>query len=92
MPLPERLQRELAAKREAESRRARRDTWRDIGLTCLQVIVWCVLGLASLLTSFHVRDDLTGRMLFWGGLAVGNGGMLFTLLAAYRRGEARGDW
>jgi hypothetical protein len=92
VPLPDHLQRELSAKREAESRRARRDTWRDIALTCVQVIFWCVVGLGALLTSFHVHDDLIGRMLFWGGLAVGNGGMLFTLLAAYRRGEARGDW
>jgi hypothetical protein len=42
--------------------------------------------------SFHTTDTSYGRMAFFGGLGVGNGGVIFTLLAVYRRGEARGDW
>lgn len=92
MPLPASIQAELSARRAEEHRRARRDTWRDIGLTCLQLMGWCAAGLISLAFSFHVSDEAMGRILFWGGLAMGNGGMLSTLLAAYRRGERRGDW
>lgn len=92
MPLPASIQAELSAKRAREHERARRDTWRDIGLTCLRLIAWCIAGLVPLAYSFHVNDLLTGRILFWSGLGLGNGGMLFTLMAAYRRGENRGDW
>jgi hypothetical protein len=33
-----------------------------------------------------------GRIAFWGGLLIGNGGVMFTLIRAYLRGERRGEW
>ena len=51
-----------------------------------------VVGVCAILWSAHTTSRLYGLMAFWGGLALGNGGMLFTLMAAYRRGEERGDW
>ncbi len=53
---------------------------------------WCAIGLFFLAWSFHTTDEMLGRAAFWGGLGVGNGGMIFTLLRYYRKGEDRGDW
>ncbi len=92
MPIPADLQAELTAKRAAEHREASRDTLRDLLVSCLQVAFWCALGVALVLFSFHVHGYALGRIFFWAGLGAGNGGMLFSILAAYRRGEKRGDW
>jgi hypothetical protein len=42
--------------------------------------------------SAHTTDEVLGHAAFWGGLGLGNSGIIYTLLAAYRRGEKRGDW
>ena len=82
----------LQQRRRAEAVEARRDTRRDLLRTALECVFWCGLGILLLLWSFHTDDDTLGHAAFWAGLGVGNGGWLRAVLAAYRRGEQRGDW
>ena len=92
MPLPTHLLEEMAARRRHEAVQADRDRLRDHVRTALLCVVWCCVGLYLLGMAFHTTDVELGGMYFLGGLAAGNGGIIFTLLAAYRRGERRGDW
>jgi hypothetical protein len=92
MPLPSHITTEIGRKRAREHLLANRDTRRALAFTALLCLVWTALGLALVLYSFHVQEPTMGRLAFWGGLGVGNGGVVFTILEAYRRGEKRGDW
>jgi hypothetical protein len=82
----------MAAKRRAEAELARRDTFWSYVLTALMCAGWAGLGIFLLMWSAHTTSLTYGRIAFWAGCAVGNGGILFTLIAAYARGEQRGDW
>lgn len=92
MPLPPDILEELARKRRAESRLANRDRVQDFALTVLYCLLWAAAGLACIAVSAHTTVMWFAKAMFWTGLGVGNAGILFTLLAAYRRGEQRGDW
>jgi membrane associated rhomboid family serine protease len=92
MPLPRDMLEELGRKRLGESRLADRDKLRDLALTALRCWFWAVAGLACIAWSMHTTVMWLGRAAFWSGLAIGNSGIVFTLLGAYRRGERRGDW
>lgn len=83
---------ELIARREAEHRRATSDTFRDLAKTSLQMVGWVLAGWTFIAFSVHTTNEIVGRILWWTGLAVWIPGVLFALLAAYRRGERRGDW
>lgn len=82
----------IAARDEAAQVEANRDRRRDLGLTALVCLGWSALGIACILWSGHTTNYTYGTMAFYSGLGVGNGGIIFTLLGAYRRGEKRGDW
>lgn len=73
---------------EDSDRIRRRDFYRG-AVACL---AWSAIGTFGVLWSAHTTDLTLGQLAFFGGLGVGNGGIIFTLLAVYRRGEARGDW
>ena len=92
MPLPKPLLEEMAVRRATENELAERDKLRDYILSALQCLGWCALGVFCILWSAHTTSMTWGRAAFYGGIGIGNGGILFTLLAAYRRGEQRGDW
>lgn len=92
MPLPEELRDAIAARRLAESAAADRERLRDLLWSSLHCLLWAGAGLFCIMWSAHTTDVTWGRMAFFGGLGVGNGGIIFTILAAYRRGEQRGDW
>jgi hypothetical protein len=92
MPLPRELLDQMAAKRAHESVEADRDRRRDHVRTALQCLGWCALGVYCIGWALHTTDEGLGRIFLFLGLAIGNGGIIFTLLAAYRRGERRGDW
>lgn len=92
MPLPNELLEEMAARRAAAEEAAERDRARDLASGMLACVGWLALGLFLIMWSAHTTDLTLGRMAFWGGLGVGNGGIIFTLLAVWRRGERRGDW
>lgn len=92
MPLRKELLEEMARAREAaelEAERVRRlDTIRT-GALC---VMWMLIGLYLLGWSMHTTDDRYAAPAFYAGVIVGNGGIILTLLRAYRRGEQRGDW
>ena len=83
---------ELITKRAAEYSAAQRDKFLDFTLTALLCLVWSALGIFLILLGAHLTHPVYARVAFYAGIAVGNGGIIFTLLAAYRRGEKRGDW
>ncbi len=74
---------------ELDMARVRR---RDMFRSALECLVSCGVGMLGVGMAAHVHDHPTGMIFWWGGLAVGYSGMAASLLAAYRRGEKRGDW
>ncbi len=70
---------------------ARRVMWRDLAVSALMCMVWCLAGLALIGMALHVIGEV-GWVWFWGGLLIGNGGIILTLARLYRRGTDRGDW
>lgn len=73
-------------------REARRDYWRDIRKTMRHLAFWVAVGLALMGSGLHSTSKDLGRILWLGGQTVWISGVLFALLAAYRRGSERGDW
>lgn len=92
MPLPQEILEEMARRYEAYSVLAERDKLWDYARTALVCLLWSALGIMCILWSGHTSNLMYGRIAFFGGLGLGNDGIIFTLLAAYRRGEKRGDW
>lgn len=92
MPPPRDLLEQMGAARRREHESAERDRRRDLLRTAAACLAWCALGVFLVAWSFHTTDARLGRIAFLGGLIVGNGGMVWALAAAYRRGERRGDW
>ena len=92
MPIPREISEELQRRRLAEHREAERDKRWDYARTALQCWGWCIVGLALIAWSFHSTEYAFARAAFWAGIGIGNAGIVFSILALYRRGEARGDW
>ena len=92
MPIPQRLRDELSAGRAEEAELAGRDKARALVWTALACIGWAGAGIFCLMWSAHTTDVKAGWMAVWAGLLIGNGGVIFTLLRAYVRGERRGYW
>ena len=92
MPMKPELYKELQAKREAEHHAAERDRqWAMVrsGIACL---AWATLGLVFYAFAFHTTDAGMADIYKWGAYVITYGGVSFTLLRAYRKGENRGDW
>jgi hypothetical protein len=51
-----------------------------------EYVIWLVVGLFLMFWSFHTTDTRYAGLAFWGGIGLGDAGMLFTLIRA--RGEA----
>jgi hypothetical protein len=83
----EQIERNAAAERVA-----RRDRWRSLGRSLVELLLSIAVGFALIGYSAHTRDEALGRTLFDVGRLAWIAGVLVTLLAAYRRGERRGDW
>ncbi|MEO8337331.1 MAG: hypothetical protein ABI664_20300 [bacterium] len=92
MPIEPKLYRELIEQHEQAHRAAKSDTLRDLLLTCGHLLFWVVLGLVFLGMALHTTDRSWGNIFWKAGHTVWITGVLFSLLAAYRRGEKRGDW
>jgi hypothetical protein len=92
MALERPYEQEQMARDALLEREARRDYWRDIFRTMRHLAFWVAVGLAIMGSALHTHDVVLGRMLWLGGQTVWLAGVLFSLLAAYRRGERRGDW
>jgi hypothetical protein len=65
---------------------------RDLSISAVTCLGWALAGIACIAWSAYTSDLFAGRIAFYGGIGLGNGGVIFTLLGAYRRGEKRGDW
>jgi hypothetical protein len=92
MPLPKHILEDLAARRARENEAAERDEMRLMMVTSAWCIFWSLAGILSILWSAHTTNLFHGRIAFYAGIGLGNGGILFTLLNAYRVGEKRGYW
>ncbi|HEX3158423.1 MAG TPA: hypothetical protein VHQ45_07880 [Gemmatimonadaceae bacterium] len=92
MPPPRHIIEEMQLRRTREAEGADRDRRRALMVTALICVAWSALGLFLVGWSLHTTDTLMGELAFTSGVGLGNGGILFTLLDAYRRGERRGDW
>lgn len=90
-PLSEILD-EMAVAHLRDAAASDRDRWKDFGRTALECVLWSCMGIACIGWALHTTDMAYGKAAFYAGIAIGNGGVIFSLLAAYRRGEARGDW
>ncbi len=83
---------EMATAHLQQAAESERDKWKDMGVTALHCVFWAWLGIACIGLALHTTDITYGKAAFYAGVAIGNGGVIFSLLAAYRRGEERGDW
>lgn len=92
MPMPRKYLDEQMAGRERAEHEARRETTRDLLRACSHILFWVLCGLALLGLALHTDDRTVGLAFWWGGHAVWVGGVSWAILAAYRRGERRGDW
>jgi hypothetical protein len=92
MPIPRTSYDELIARSEAAHRAAQSDAVRDMLKTCGHMVFWVLAGWTFIGLAAHSTNETVGWILYWTGLAVWIPGVLFSLLAAYRRGEKRGDW
>lgn len=55
-----------------------------------EYLVWFVVGLFLLFWSMHTTDTRYASLAFWGGIGLGDGGMLMALLRARRDMEQCG--
>jgi hypothetical protein len=92
MPTPRMDYEELIARRETEHHAAEGDRFRDLAKTCVHMVFWVLVGWVFIGFSAHTTNVIVGKVFFWTGFALWIPGVLFALLAAYRRGEKRGDW
>jgi hypothetical protein len=89
-PIPTREER--ARQMRASGRDADRERWRDLIFTSARCFGWMLVGLALLESAYHTSDAKLGMVFWWGGITVGNAGVLVTVFRAFRRGQNRGDW
>jgi hypothetical protein len=87
LPTPAERAAQLDAAHRAWSRRRR---WRVL-LQITGCLGSAIAGLFLIGLGVHVTDEGTGRIAFWSGLLVGNGGILATLLASYLHADRTGD-
>jgi O-antigen/teichoic acid export membrane protein len=92
VPIDKRLYEEMQVKREAEHRAAERDRRWSLLVSCVSCLVWAFLGLVCYGFAFHTTDAGLAEIFKWGAYVITYGGVSFTLLRAYRKGEKRGDW
>lgn len=82
----------IGREREQASREADRLYRWELIRVCVEMLGWTAVGLVIAAFSFHVRDRDTGMIFLYGGMLVNWSGVLWAMVSAYRRGEARGDW
>lgn len=71
--------------------KADRTAWRAAFLRdAAEYLVWFVAGLLLMGWSFRTTDSRYAELAFWGGMLVGDGGMLFVLVRRQRRSIEKG--
>ena len=91
MSLRQQLLEEVGRQREAAELQTRRAVRRALVRCGALCVGWMLLGLYLLGWAVHTTDEHYGRIAFYSCVIVGNAGILYTLLATYRRLEERGD-
>lgn len=71
---------ELGARNEALEEQARRARFRILTGSGLACAFWCLIGLLGIAAGLASNSVESGNIWFWGGLVVGNGGILATLI------------
>ena len=92
MPIPKKAYDEMIARSKTEHRAAQSETLRDLLRACGHMVFWVLAGWTFIGLAAHSTNETLGWILYWAGYVVWIPGVLFSLLAAYRRGEKRGDW
>lgn len=82
----------IGAEREQASREATRAYRWELFRACMEVLGWTVAGLVIAAFGFHVTDYETGMIFLYSGMLVNWSGAFWSIFAAYRRGQKRGDW
>lgn len=82
----------IGREREQASREADRDSRLDLLRVCAEMVGWTVLGLLLAGMAFRVTDYSVGLVFLYAGMVVNIGGVAWAIVAAYLRGERRGDW
>ena len=72
---------------EREDREMRHRAYLRFGV---EYLVWLVVGLGMMYWSFLTWDPRLADPLFWGGMIVGDGGMLLVLVRLQRHFEEHG--
>jgi hypothetical protein len=72
---------------ERETRRQKTALYLRYGT---EYTIWLVVGLFLMYWSFHTTDTRYAGLTFWGGIGVGDGGMLLALVRARREAERCG--
>ena len=91
MPLPQHILQEIGERRYAAERRSSRERFWFWAKTLLLCWFWCLLGMYLVGWALHTTNAYYGRLSFYSGLAIGDGGVLFTFVVAWRKAVARGD-
>jgi hypothetical protein len=91
MPIPEDLRTLLQERRANEEREARIERRRALLGTLLRLALSVGAGMGLIGMSLHSGDEEIGKIWWWSGWLVWVGGVLATLLRAYRQAEQRGD-
>jgi hypothetical protein len=86
LPTPDERRLELEAL-ERELRREMRWVYARAILGCLLSMA---VGLVSIAWAVHATDERYATIAFWGGMLVGNGGILVTLVVTYHRAMEEG--
>ena len=92
MPIPGADYEELVARNAAAADVSAHVRFRAMLRTLFWCWLWSGLGMFLVGWAFHTTNSYYGHIAFWLGLGVGNGGVLFTLVGAWRKAEARGDY
>jgi hypothetical protein len=90
LPRPE-YEAQIARNLQAD-RDAGRDRMLSLLRSALELVLSVAVGFGIMAFSVHTQDEVLGRQLFRIGQLAWIAGVVTTLLAAYRRGERRGDW
>jgi uncharacterized YccA/Bax inhibitor family protein len=92
MPLAEKYYQQLIESRAAAERQSRWDKWRELSRDHGEITLSTALGMALVFLAFWTSDIQLGAIYWLLGCIVWIGGVSIAVLAAYRRGEERGDW
>jgi hypothetical protein len=72
---------------EIETKSQKRELYLRYGF---EYLVWFVVGLFLLFWSFRTTDSRYARLAFWGGIGLGDAGMLVALIRGRKEAERRG--